>query len=164
MLDLLVFAQMNKYVVAAMVVVFLAISVFMILTVLIQRPQGGGLVGAFGSGGGSGQTAFGAKTGDALTILTIAIFVVYILVAVLLNYMVRPPEAAVIPTAGPGPAETTSVPVQPPTGASGGVPINVQPLSPDAAPDQTPAPAEGAAPAGESAPPTEPQSPSRGGR
>ena len=55
---------------------FLFVSIILILTVLIQRPSGGGLSGAFGAASGSGQTAFGAKTGDALTIFTIIMFVV----------------------------------------------------------------------------------------
>ena len=51
------------------IVGFLFVSLTMILIVLIQKPQGGGLSGAFGSSsdaGGAGQTAFGAKTGDVL--------------------------------------------------------------------------------------------------
>jgi preprotein translocase subunit SecG len=67
---------------ALLVALFLFVCVLLILAVLIQRPAGGGLSGAFGSGSGSGQTAFGAKTGDALTIATIAIFTVYLVFAV----------------------------------------------------------------------------------
>ncbi len=84
-----------------MVALFLLVCVVLILTVLIQRPQGGGLSGAFGAGGGgsgSGQTAFGARTGDALTMATIAMFVIYLGVAVVLNFAVRPGTA---PGAGP---------------------------------------------------------------
>ena len=69
------------------------------LTVLIQRPQGGGLSGAFGSGAGSGQTAFGARTGDALTVATIAMFVLYLVAAIGLNFATHPANAA--PAAGP---------------------------------------------------------------
>ncbi|MCE7974524.1 MAG: preprotein translocase subunit SecG, partial [Leptolyngbya sp. PLA1] len=72
-------------------VLFLAVCVIMVLTVLIQKPQGGGLASAFGgSGAGSGQTAFGAKTGDALTVFTIIVFVVYLAFAVVLNFAMRP--------------------------------------------------------------------------
>lgn len=76
-------------------VAFLAISLMLVLIVLIQRPQGGGLSGAFGAGGGgsSGQSAFGAKTGDALTIATVAIFVMFLAGAVALNFALRPTEA-----------------------------------------------------------------------
>jgi preprotein translocase subunit SecG len=88
------------WVTAILTVLFLFVCVLLMLAVLIQRPAGGGLSGAFGSGAGSGQTAFGAKTGDALTIATIAIFFVYICFAVGLNYAARPQEGAVVtPTA-----------------------------------------------------------------
>jgi preprotein translocase subunit SecG len=76
------------------IVGFLFVSLTMILIVLIQKPQGGGLSGAFGAssdGGGSGQTAFGAKTGDVLTTLTIAIFVIFLVSAAGLNFLIRPP-------------------------------------------------------------------------
>ena len=79
-----------------MIGVFLVISIVMILTVLIQRPQGGGLSGAFGagsSGGGAGQTAFGTKTGDVLTWATITIFILFVLFAIILNFATRPQKA-----------------------------------------------------------------------
>ena len=80
---------------ALLLVVFLLISVGMILVVLIQKPQGGGLSGAFGAAAdGAGQTAMGVKTGDALTTMTIGIFVLFLTFAVLLNYQVRPTQAA----------------------------------------------------------------------
>lgn len=79
-----------------MIGVFLVISIVMILTVLIQRPQGGGLSGAFGagsSGGGAGQTAFGTKTGDVLTWATITVFILFVLFAIILNFATRPQKA-----------------------------------------------------------------------
>lgn len=89
---------------------FLLVCVVLILIVLIQRPQGGGLSGAFGSGAGSGQTAFGAKTGDALTIATIGIFVVFLLAAIGLNFAARPAPA---PQGGAQPAGAVSPPPTP---------------------------------------------------
>ncbi len=80
----------NTWLVGGLTVLFLVVCVMMILTVLIQRPQGGGLSGAFGSGAGSGQTAFGAKTGDALTIFTIIVFVLFLGFGISLNYGYRP--------------------------------------------------------------------------
>ena len=96
-----------------LMLVFIAVAVIMILIILIQRPSGGGLSGAFGaSSGGSGQTAFGAKTGDALTMMTIGTFVVFILTAIMLVFTSRPPATVPgQPTAAPVgeqvPAETT---------------------------------------------------------
>jgi len=57
----------NQVVLGITVVGFVVASTLMVLIVLVQRPQGGGLSDAFGAGAGGGGTAFGAKTGDALT-------------------------------------------------------------------------------------------------
>ena len=75
----------------ALATLFIVVCVLMILAVLIQKPQGGGLAGAFGgSNAGSGQTAFGAKTGDALTVFTVAIFVLFVGTAIALNFTMKP--------------------------------------------------------------------------
>ncbi len=81
-----------QFVVGLLVVLFVVVSVMMMLIVLIQRPQGGGLSEAFGSSSGSNTSAFGAKTGDALTTATIVIFLLFLGFAIGLNYMVRPPK------------------------------------------------------------------------
>lgn len=78
---------------------FVLISVVLVLTVLIQKPQGGGLSGAFGSGAGSGQTAFGTKTGDALTVATIIVFAIYLVLGVVLVFAYRPQAATLRPAA-----------------------------------------------------------------
>ncbi|MBX3351787.1 MAG: preprotein translocase subunit SecG [Phycisphaeraceae bacterium] len=84
------------WITAMLVVAFLFVCLLLILIILIQKPQGGGLSGAFGSGAasGSGQTVFGARTGDALTIGTITVFVLYLGVAIGLNYAIRPSTRA----------------------------------------------------------------------
>lgn len=96
---MLILAEIPAFVIGLLVALFVIISVMMMLIVLIQRPQGGGLSEAFGSASGSGHTAFGAKTGDALTYATITIFVVFIGFAIGLNYIVKPPVAA-LPVSG----------------------------------------------------------------
>lgn len=104
--SMLVLGEAPSWVIGLAVVGFVIISLLMMLVVLIQKPQGGGLSGAFGAGGpeGAGQTAFGAKTGDVLTTATIGIFVVFLATAVGLNFLVGPPvaptEEAVIQEAG----------------------------------------------------------------
>lgn len=136
------------YVTIPLVLLFLFISVLLILTILIQRPAGGGLSGAFGSGAGSGQTAFGAKTGDALTIATILMFAAYLLCAVLLNYAARPagippvtPAATTAPEPAPkGPETAPAVQDQKPP-----APTSVPPTSP-ATPAESPAPGTGESP------------------
>ena len=65
---------------------FIIASVALVLIILVQRPQGGGLAGAFGGAGGGGtDTAFGGRTGDVLTVATVGAFVVYLLLGVGLN-------------------------------------------------------------------------------
>ena len=64
---------------------FLVLSFFLILLVLIQKGRGGGLASAFGGVGGN--TAFGAKTGDVLTWATSIVFGVFLLLAIGLNLL-----------------------------------------------------------------------------
>lgn len=106
---------MSQFMIGLMVVGFVIISVMMMLVVLIQRPTGGGLSGAFGAASeGAGQTAFGARTGDALTTATIVIFLLFLGFAIALNYVVEPPAAAgpaqVVPEGAAG-AEAPAAPV-----------------------------------------------------
>ena len=65
----------------------MAISLFMILLVLIQRGRGGGLAGAFGGMGG--QSAFGTRAGDMFTRITIVLAVVWVLLAGGLGMLMR---------------------------------------------------------------------------
>lgn len=155
---------LNLFVVSLLAILFLFICVVLILTVLIQRPQGGGLSGAFGSGAGSGQTAFGAKTGDALTWFTVIMFGVWLAGAVGLNYAVRPPEALlptgaelVAPLGEGDPAEETGAAPEgegaPPTPAEG-QPVADGPAAPSPAGDQPEAPP--GSPGPQPVPPSEP--------
>ena len=130
---MLTLAQLSGVVIGLMVVGFFFLCLVMILTVLIQKPQGGGLSGAFGSGAGSGQTAFGARTGDALTVATISIFVLYILAAIGLNYVVRPTMAA-----PPGPEARPTGQPAPDAPVTGSTTVDMVPVQPVPAP--TPAP------------------------
>ena len=123
-----------------LMILFVVISVLMILVVLIQRPQGGGLSGAFGAAAdGAGQTAFGAKTGDALTFATVAIFVMFLCAAIGLNFMLRPdtdvveqPEVVSTDGAGAGAADNASGPSATTTGADGkDEPVKMKQVSPE---------------------------------
>ena len=51
-------------------------SIFLILLILVQRGKGGGLTGALGGMGG--QSAFGAKAGDAFTKVTVVTSLIWI--------------------------------------------------------------------------------------
>lgn len=67
-------------------IVFVVISIALVLVILVQRPQGGGLAGAFGGAGGGGtDTVFGGRVGDALTWATVIGFALWLLVAIGLN-------------------------------------------------------------------------------
>lgn len=154
---ILTLSQLHPYAIGGLVVGFVVICVLLILTVLIQRSQGGGLAGAFGSAAGSGQTAFGAKTGDALTIFTISMFTIYVLAAIGLNYVVRPAEAEPTqptiqepapqtPMSGtttptPGAAAPAATPTAAPVLTPAATPAAVPTLPASTEPAATPAPA-----------------------
>ena len=67
-------------------IIFIVVAVAMILIILVQRPAGGGLAGAFGGAGGGGtEGVFGGRVGDALTVMTVVAFTVYLTLALVLN-------------------------------------------------------------------------------
>ena len=110
---------------------FIFIAVLLVLVVLVQRGRGGGLSGAFGAGGGS-TSAFGTKTGDVFTTLTVVLFVIFMLLAIWLNFKFRDRVAVAgggdVTTAPAGPASpsdftpmgTPDVPAGTPTTAAAG--------------------------------------------
>ena len=57
-----------------------ATSIFLILLILVQRGRGGGLTGALGGMGG--QSAFGTKSGDVFTKITVWTTFVWIVVLI----------------------------------------------------------------------------------
>lgn len=104
-------------------ILFVLVCLFMMLIILIQKPRGGGLSGAFG-GAGSAQAAFGAKTGDVLTWFTVICFTAFLLLAIGLTWMIKPSDQPNVPimvpadtpltTNEPGPVETQTTPNDPP--------------------------------------------------
>jgi len=76
-------------VIGAMAIFFALACVFMILIILIQRPKGGGLAGAFGGVGGGQQSVFGAKVGDVLTWVTVGFFVAFLALAMGLTWKIK---------------------------------------------------------------------------
>jgi preprotein translocase subunit SecG len=63
-------------------VVVVLLTLFLIGIILIQRGKGGGLAGAFGGVGGS--SAFGTKTGDVFTKITVGVAIAWILLSMLM--------------------------------------------------------------------------------
>ena len=92
-----------------MAIVFVFVSVFMMLVILIQKPKGGGLSGAFGGAGGSDTSFVGAKVGDFLTILTVGCFLAFLLLAMGLTWAINPTEnsAAAAEAAAEAAAQTS---------------------------------------------------------
>jgi preprotein translocase subunit SecG len=100
-------------------IVLIAISIAMILIILVQRPQGGGLASAFGGAGGGGtDTVFGGRVGDALTVMTVVAFILFLGTAVALNLVEsksigeeNPETAAAVTTDGTvAPATNSAIP------------------------------------------------------
>ncbi|MHC4811009.1 MAG: preprotein translocase subunit SecG [Planctomycetota bacterium] len=131
---------MNPFII--LTAIFTAVSVAMILMILVQRPQGGGLAGAFGgAGGGGADSVFGGRVGDALTWSTVIAFVVYLLLAVTINLV--PITRTVTPAANTQPVlETPSAPA-----GGAGAATESAPEIPTSAPAPAPAPADASAPA-----------------
>lgn len=150
----------NPWATALLMVVFIGISTLMVLAILIQRPQGGGLSAAFGGGSaGSGQTAFGTKTGDALTWFTISVFAAFLIFGILLNYATTPATISAAPAAAtstanpetPAGSETqpanATPPVTPPAGEN-----SAAPAAPETAPSTAPSTSPSTPPATNPAP------------
>ena len=67
------------YLANALLTLHMFVGIFLIGLILLQRGRGGGLAGSFGGMGG--QSAFGTKAGDIFTRITIAVAVIWILLA-----------------------------------------------------------------------------------
>ncbi len=89
-------------------IVLIVIAIAMILIILVQRPQGGGLASAFGGAGGGGtDTVFGGRVGDALTIMTVVAFILFLGTAIALNLVES--KTVIEESADPVPAVTADV-------------------------------------------------------
>ena len=85
-------------------VFFVLVSLFLMLVILIQKPKGGGLSGAFGGAGGAVQTAFGSRVGDLLTWVTVVCFALFLLLAMTLTWRIKSDTGAATPTVSTPPA------------------------------------------------------------
>jgi protein translocase SecG subunit len=115
----------------------IVVSTGLVLIILVQRPAGGGLAGAFGGAGGSGSdTVFGGRVGDALTWMTVVGFAIYLGVAITLNLIpsVPPPVSANVTPA----STTTTIPVTAGGGSTAPAPITITPAPAPVAPAPAP--------------------------
>ncbi|MEQ9455087.1 MAG: preprotein translocase subunit SecG [Phycisphaeraceae bacterium] len=110
---------------------FLTVGVVMTMVVLIQRPKGGGLAGAFGGASTDAAAVFGASIGDVLTWITVGFFVVWIFLAMGMQWSI----AAEINSIAVPPAITETAPATQPA-------TTTAPETVPAQPDATPAPTQ----------------------
>jgi len=96
----------NTFVVGLLAVLFVGVCALMTLIILIQKPKGGGLSGAFGGAGGGSSAVFGAKTGDILTWITVGFFCAFLVLGVMLVYATRS-DATPATVVAPGPEDQT---------------------------------------------------------
>ena len=110
--------------VVTMALGFVLVCLLMMLIILIQKPRGGGLSGAFGGAGGSTQAAFGAKTGDVLTFATIVFFVFYMALAMGLTWATGPESDT---AEAPQPISAPAAPEQGTGDTEGETPVDTEP-------------------------------------
>ncbi|MFW6155665.1 MAG: preprotein translocase subunit SecG, partial [Planctomycetota bacterium] len=73
-------------------ILFILICILLIGVVLLQKGRGGGLSGAFGGVGG--HSAFGSRTGDMFTWITVVLVALFLLVTTITVRRYRPPAPA----------------------------------------------------------------------
>lgn len=135
----------------ALAVLLIIVCILLIILVLLQKGKGAGLAAAFGGAGG--QSAFGSKTGDVFTWITIVAAVAFLLLAMIVTFVYKPvstldsstqqfTQSQGLPPAGDAAAAQPAAPGTPglteePTGATGDAPppASPEPLStPEGAP------------------------------
>lgn len=79
--------------------IFFLVALLLMLVILLQRGKGVGLAGAFGGAGG--HAAFGSKTGDTLTWITVGGAALFLLLSILMNYSFRPETPPTLPASTP---------------------------------------------------------------
>jgi len=82
---------------------FVIICILLIVVVLLQKGRGGGLGAAFG---GLGSSAFGTRTGDVFTWVTIVLTFLFLVLAVVTALVIRPESVpAATPVFDPAPTD-----------------------------------------------------------
>ena len=126
-----------------LVTIYVVICFFLILVVLLQQGKGADIAGAFG--GGSSQTAFGARGATTfLHKLTTGAFVGFVVISMLLSILEAKPKSSVISKSLPAGAPKAAAPA--PAAPGQAAPPSGQPAPAPAAPASGNAPAPAGAP------------------
>jgi len=97
-------------------ILFILICILLIGVILLQKGRGGGLSGAFGGVGG--HSAFGSRTGDMFTWITVVLVALFLLITTVTVWRYRPPDEPVTtarPTEIPAAAPATATAPAPAT-------------------------------------------------
>jgi len=106
----------------------LAVSLFLILLILVQRGRGGGLTGALGGPGG--QSAFGTKAGDLFTRITSFVALGWITLCAFTMWLLGPDTTT--QAIAPGPA-VSSTPADSNASTKDFIDLGLDSTKPDAA-------------------------------
>ena len=107
-------------------IMLIGVSLLLIGLILLQKNRGAGLSGAFGGVGG--HSAFGTKTGDFLTWVTVGLVAIFLLLNIAGNFVFEPePISTAVPTLSQSPpAGTGQNPA--PAGGTAPQPVRVTPV------------------------------------
>ena len=104
---------------------FLVFTCFILmLVILLQKGRGGGFSGAFGGAGGS--SAFGAKTGDVFTWITVIVAGVFVVLTVWSNFVFDESLRPKLATKAVAEPTMLDLPVEGLDGAQPGQPIKME--------------------------------------
>ena len=110
----------------ALTFLYVLVCVILLLVVLLQQGKGGDMASAFG--GGSSQTAFGARGGATVLSRATTIFAVLFMLGALALAIIGQRGPGSLVSGAPAPRAPASKPAAPPTG------VPVQPAAPAPAP------------------------------
>lgn len=96
----------------------------LIIVILLQKGRGGGMAGAFGGAGGT--SAFGAKTGDVFTWITVIGAGIFVLLTVVGNFAFDVGAVTLTPTVESLPAGGGPIGAQP----TSAMPISIETVDP----------------------------------
>jgi preprotein translocase subunit SecG len=103
-------------------ITLVSVALLLIGLILLQKNRGSGLSGAFGGVGG--HTAFGTKTGDFLTWVTVGLAVLFLVLVILLNFAFEPTSIAGAAGAGSSPPAAAATGTPAPTQTPGALPAD----------------------------------------